>query len=90
MAEPHEGVGFRAIAYSVMQKTYNEGMVQRKTSDQIAADIDAAYPWQIPRQGHRYKCWKAVRREFFKRHSLPGLRPAKPIQRLAQKLLRSS
>ncbi|WP_299998178.1 hypothetical protein [uncultured Cedecea sp.] len=89
MAEPHEGVGFRAIAYSVMQKAYNDGMAQRKTSDQIAADIDAAYPWQIPRQGHRYKCWKAVRREFFKRHSLPGLRPAKPIQRLAQKLLRS-
>ena len=55
MAEPHEGVGFRAIPYSVMQKVYNGGMAQCKTSDQIAADIDAAYPWQIPRQGHRYK-----------------------------------
>ena len=89
MAEPHEGVGFRAIAYSVMQKIYNEGTAQRKSSVQIAADIDAAYPWEIPRQGHRYKCWKTVRREFFKRHNLPGLRPAKPIRRLAQTLLRS-
>ncbi|NYT79245.1 hypothetical protein H0A71_19890 [Alcaligenaceae bacterium] len=79
MAEPYEGVGFAVIAYRVINKVYDECRAERQTPEQIAAAIDASYPWQF-RMGHCYRQWLRARREFFEQHNLPGLKPRRNLK----------
>lgn len=79
MAEPYEGVGFAVYSYNLMAEIYNEGRTERKNLAKIAAEIDAAYPWDT-RYGWRYKEWLRARREFFEEHNLPGLQPRRSLK----------
>ncbi|WP_417070752.1 hypothetical protein [Niveibacterium terrae] len=64
-------------AWVVMDKTRIQGVMDGKTPDQIAKDIDAAYPFG-KRSMWPYKAWLTARKEFFAKHGLPRRVPKTP------------
>lgn len=81
--KPFQGVGYKATAFAIMQRVYDEAKQEGKDPHEISKEITAAYPWQA-RAGWRYKSWLAARRQFFTEKGLPGLREKKSLKELAQ------
>lgn len=81
--KPFQGVGYKATAFAIMQRVYDEGMAAGKSPEEISREITNAYPWVV-RAGWRYKQWIVVRKQFFTEKNLPGLRGRKSLKELAQ------
>lgn len=83
---PYKGVGYGVVAYQIMQEIYERCSKEGMSPDEIAAEIDGAYPWENRGKSHRYRRWLDARREFFEQHGLPGLRPRQKLKQAAQQL----
>lgn len=86
MPKLYKGVGYGVVAYQIMSEIYEKGRAQGKSPEQIAANIDASYPWENRGRSHRYRRWLDARREFFEQHKLPGLRPRQNLKDVVQDL----
>lgn len=75
MSQLYKGVGYGPLSYKIMTDIYKEAKAKGMSPSEIAAKIDASYPWENKGSSHRYRRWLDARREFFTRHNLPGLRP---------------
>ena len=82
MPQPYEGAGYAAAAYAIMQRVYDAALAQGATKREIVVAIQIAYPWEH-RNGWRYRAWLRARREFFTKHSLPGLRRGPSLEERA-------
>lgn len=86
MSNLYKGVGYGVVAYQIMQEIYEQSVREGKGPEEIAAAIDAAYPWKNRGRSHRYRRWLDARREFFEQHKLPGLRPRQTLKNAVKEL----